>query len=39
MIDEVIDPRETRPTIVSALRMARTKQVEKPRKRHGVMPV
>jgi acetyl-CoA carboxylase carboxyltransferase component len=39
VIDEVIDPRETRPTIVRALRMARTKHVEKPRKRHGVMPV
>jgi acetyl-CoA carboxylase carboxyltransferase component len=39
VIDEVIDPRETRPTIVKALRMARGKQVEKPRKRHGVMPV
>jgi acetyl-CoA carboxylase carboxyltransferase component len=39
VIDEVIDPRETRPTIVKALRMARDKQVEKPRKRHGVMPV
>jgi acetyl-CoA carboxylase carboxyltransferase component len=39
VIDEVIDPRETRPTIARALRMARTKHVEKPRKRHGVMPV
>jgi acetyl-CoA carboxylase carboxyltransferase component len=39
VIDEVIDPRETRPTIVKALRMARDKQVQKPRKRHGVMPV
>ncbi|HEX2392832.1 MAG TPA: acyl-CoA carboxylase subunit beta [Solirubrobacterales bacterium] len=39
VIDEIIDPRETRPTIVRALRMARHKQVEKPRKRHGVMPV
>jgi acetyl-CoA carboxylase carboxyltransferase component len=39
VIDEVIDPRETRPTIVRALRMARTKHVEKPKKRHGVMPV
>jgi acetyl-CoA carboxylase carboxyltransferase component len=39
VIDEVIDPRETRPTIAGALRMARTKHVEKPRKRHGVMPV
>jgi acetyl-CoA carboxylase carboxyltransferase component len=39
MIDDVIDPRETRPTIVNALRMARNKQVTKPPKRHGVMPV
>jgi acetyl-CoA carboxylase carboxyltransferase component len=39
MIDDVIDPRETRPTIAKALRMARNKHVEKPRKRHGVMPV
>jgi len=39
VIDEIIDPRETRPTIVKALRMARGKKVEKPRKRHGVMPV
>jgi len=39
VIDDIIDPRETRPTIVRALRMARGKHVEKPRKRHGVMPV
>ncbi len=39
VIDEIIDPRETRPTIVKALRMARDKHVEKPKKRHGVMPV
>jgi acetyl-CoA carboxylase carboxyltransferase component len=39
VIDDVIDPRETRPTIVNALRMAKDKHVEKPRKRHGVMPV
>jgi acetyl-CoA carboxylase carboxyltransferase component len=39
MIDDVIDPRETRPTIVKALRMARNKHVAKPPKRHGVMPV
>jgi acetyl-CoA carboxylase carboxyltransferase component len=39
VIDDIIDPRETRPTIVKALRMARDKHVEKPRKRHGVMPV
>src|SRR3954467_557385 len=39
LVDEIIDPRETRPTIAKALRMARNKHVEKPRKRHGVMPV
>jgi acetyl-CoA carboxylase carboxyltransferase component len=39
MIDDVIDPRETRPTIVKALRMARNKHITKPPKRHGVMPV
>jgi acetyl-CoA carboxylase carboxyltransferase component len=39
MIDDVIDPRETRPTIIKALRMARNKHVTKPPKRHGVMPV
>ncbi len=39
VIDDIIDPRETRPTIVRALRMARTKHVSKPAKRHGVMPV
>jgi acetyl-CoA carboxylase carboxyltransferase component len=39
VIDDIIDPRETRPTIIKALRMARNKHVEKPAKRHGVMPV
>ena len=39
MIDDVIDPRETRPTVIRALEMAATKRVERPWKRHGVMPV
>jgi acetyl-CoA carboxylase carboxyltransferase component len=39
MIDDVIDPRETRPRIIKALRMARDKRVERPWKKHGVMPV
>ena len=39
LIDDIIDPRETRPTIAKALKMARNKRVEKPKKRHGVMPV
>ena len=39
MIDDVIDPRETRPTICRALEMAESKRVERPWKRHGVVPV
>jgi acetyl-CoA carboxylase carboxyltransferase component len=39
MIDDVIDPRETRPRIIAALRMAKDKRVERPWRKHGVMPV
>ena len=39
LIDDVIDPRETRPTLIRALSMAQTKQVQRPWKKHGVMPV
>jgi len=39
MIDDVIDPRETRPRIISALRLAKDKKVERPWRKHGVMPV
>ena len=39
MIDDVIDPRETRKVIASALEMAERKRVERPWKRHGVVPV
>jgi len=39
MIDDVIDPRETRPVIIGALEMAAGKRVQRPWKRHGVMPV
>jgi acetyl-CoA carboxylase carboxyltransferase component len=39
MIDDIIDPRETRPTVIRALEMAESKRVERPWKRHGVMPV
>ena len=39
MIDDVIDPRETRPTVIRALEMAAGKRVERPWKRHGVVPV
>ncbi len=39
VIDDVIDPRETRPTVIKALEMAQSKRVQRPWKRHGVMPV
>ncbi len=39
MIDDVIDPRETRPTICRALELAEGKRVERPWKRNGVVPV
>jgi len=39
MIDDVIDPRETRATICRGLEMAAGKQVERPFKRSGVVPV
>jgi acetyl-CoA carboxylase carboxyltransferase component len=39
MIDDVIDPRETRPTVIRALAMAQGKRVERPWKKRGVVPV
>src|SRR6478735_8195477 len=39
MIDDVIDPRETRPTIIRALSVAERKKMERPWRRHGVVPV
>jgi acetyl-CoA carboxylase carboxyltransferase component len=39
MIDDVIDPRETRATICRALELAARKQVQRPWKRNGVVPV
>jgi acetyl-CoA carboxylase carboxyltransferase component len=39
MIDDVIDPRETRPAVIGALEMAEAKRVERPYKRSGVVPV
>jgi methylmalonyl-CoA decarboxylase subunit alpha len=38
MVDDVIDPRETRPTICRALELTVSKRVERPWKRHGVVP-
>ena len=39
LIDDVIDPRETRETICRGLEMSAGKKVERPWKRHGVVPV
>jgi len=39
MIDDVIDPRETRATICRALELAARKHVDRPWKRNGVVPV
>ena len=39
LIDDIIDPRETRSVVARALEMAATKRVERPWKKHGVMPV
>jgi methylmalonyl-CoA decarboxylase subunit alpha len=39
LIDDVIDPRDTRPTLIRALEMAKTKRIDRPWRKHGVMPV
>jgi acetyl-CoA carboxylase carboxyltransferase component len=39
LIDDVIDPRETRPVLIRALAMAKTKRLDRPWRKHGVMPV
>jgi acetyl-CoA carboxylase carboxyltransferase component len=38
-IDEVIEPRETRPRLVRALEILRTKVQQNPAKKHGIMPM
>ena len=38
-IDEVIEPRETRPRLIRALEVLRTKVQHNPPKKHGLMPV
>ena len=38
-VDDVIEPRQTRGALISALRMARNKQVQKPRRKHGNIPL
>jgi acetyl-CoA carboxylase carboxyltransferase component len=38
-IDEIIEPRETRPRLMRALEVLRTKVQQNPAKKHGLMPV
>jgi propionyl-CoA carboxylase beta chain len=38
-IDDVIDPRDTRPRLIDGLRMLRTKRGTNPRKKHGNIPL
>jgi acetyl-CoA carboxylase carboxyltransferase component len=39
MVDDVIDPAETRLAIWRGLQVSRTKQVQRPWRKHGVLPV
>ncbi|MFD1610056.1 acyl-CoA carboxylase subunit beta [Oceanobacillus luteolus] len=39
MVDDVIDPRETRIKLIQALEMLRNKQEERPHKKHGNIPL
>ena len=38
-IDDVIDPRETRPYLVKAMQMIRTKRPDRPPRKHGNIPL
>jgi len=39
LVDEVIEPRETRPRLIQALEMLRTKRSQMPPKKHGNIPL
>ncbi|MCJ7726744.1 MAG: methylmalonyl-CoA carboxyltransferase, partial [Acidimicrobiia bacterium] len=39
MVDEVIEPRETRPRLIQAMEMLRTKRGQMPPKKHGNIPL
>lgn len=38
-IDQIIEPQETRPKVISALKMLQNKHVEKPYRKHGNIPL
>lgn len=39
IVDDIIDPRETRQKLIQALEMLRTKKEERPKKKHGNIPL
>ena len=39
LVDDVIDPRETRPVVARALKLSWGKRVERPWRKHGIIPV
>ncbi|QSS98614.1 acyl-CoA carboxylase subunit beta [Pontibacillus sp. ALD_SL1] len=39
MVDDVIDPRETRTSLIQALDMLKNKQEDRPKKKHGNIPL
>jgi propionyl-CoA carboxylase beta chain len=38
-VDDVIEPQQTRPTLIKALHMARTKRASNPPRKHGNIPL
>ena len=38
-VDDVIEPRQTRPKLIKALRTLETKRVEQPKRKHGSIPL
>jgi acetyl-CoA carboxylase carboxyltransferase component len=39
LIDDVIDPRDTRPLLCTAVQLSWNRKVERPYRKHGIMPV
>jgi acetyl-CoA carboxylase carboxyltransferase component len=39
LIDDIIDPRETRDVLIKSLELTRGKKIERPYRKHGIMPV
>jgi propionyl-CoA carboxylase beta chain len=38
-VDDVIDPRETRPKLISGLALLKHKVAERPKRKHGNIPL